>query len=207
MNQMCGTLVTGPIGFLGKFNNDYFGDDFDELFVTYIQNAINTSNAAINAYTIASLVFLPTLYVRQGWVNTRNTLQDMNQNYKALITDTNNSLAFTGQCKVETYDYGNITRTQYFSAGDPSECNQYNQDNGSFSEIISQPVYNYNVTFGPSDGLINAASSLAWKGATHILMPGSNHGQMKNDGNTKAVLTRIYNAGQGINPWWEINPR
>jgi hypothetical protein len=49
---------------------------------------------------------------------------------------------------------------------------------------------------------IFTASSLAWPGATHILMPGSNHGQMKNDSNTKAVLTRIYNAGVGIDSWW-----
>ena len=51
-----------------------------------------------------------------------------------------------------------------------------------------------------------ASSSLAWPGATHILMPGSNHGQMKNDGKTKAVLNRIYNSNFSdptINQFWK----
>jgi len=54
---------------------------------------------------------------------------------------------------------------------------------------------------------IFAASSLAWPGATHILMPGSNHGQMKNDGKTRDVLNRIYNAGVGIDSWWRTYER
>lgn len=188
----------------------FFGADDDTRLISDVQAFISLINTRINTLWL-EIPFNPVgaFNKRDAWITTRTVVENLNTNYKSLITNTSSTFAFTAQCKVESIEYGNITRTRHEYSATPEGCDQYSFVQGCCFEDLSQPVFNINTVTEASDGFIPVSSQIAFPGATTLQMPNSNHEQMKNDSNTKIVLRQIYQglSGGSGQAWWTIPTR
>ena len=179
---------------------NYFADNVD----SNVENKVNDANIMLTIQIDQTPWWRPS--AREALENVRNRLLNINRDIAGLTGALQLNYNFTGQCKLDYYDYGNLINTSYVSVGAPEDCDAYNTTSNNWtSEVLSSPQYNGSTSYLPHDGLIPVYSQEAWPGATKLYMNGSNHSQMKNDANTKTYLKEIWGGFRGL--WWEIQTK
>lgn len=128
----------------------------------------------------------------------------LNDSYKSLIgaleLNVDIQQSQTG-CQCDEYEYGELVSTTFISG--VTDCESLNQGNGYIWSYECSPVYSvsYSYTYKDSDGFILKESAQAIPNNVHVSdMPGSNHLQMRNDGNTKDKLDALFTGA--IHPYF-----
>jgi pimeloyl-ACP methyl ester carboxylesterase len=127
--------------------------------------------------------------ISNGWYKTYKWWEQSNDKWKTFIGANKTIATFTGSCTVRNRYDGSDYYT--VNASNANSCYSYSSTN-----YDAQPDYSYQAVNLPNDGIVLAESAMAFPGTTpgisRILMPGSNHQQMRNDRNTKAVLLKAF---------------
>ena len=111
--------------------------------------------------------------------------RDANDSYKQLVgarVMQVNAEGYWCRCRDE------YNAPTWYPVNDPADC-------FGDGDCLTFPIYEYQLVEKPSDGVVLAESAGILNGAVaSVLMPSTNHQQMRNSSVTKSVLNRVMNG-------------
>ncbi len=170
-----------------KYNLYYNGK-----YSYYKSNEIRWWYAALPGLALPSYLYYHNL--KNAWKRGVDWFPTFNPTWKSLIGTTAFRLVQFG-CECNYYDYENIINTQLFPGAD--DCSTYEDNTSLINYVICHPVYTLQEITRPSDGFILKESAIGGAEVNYPIreMPGSNHFQMRNDGNTLSAIKVIFEKG------------
>lgn len=197
----------------------YGADASDGLGITLVNNELNNYVSKYNFWDDQSAPFWLWLAcspcaiadeirynnLTNAWEKGVDWFPTLNPTWKDLIGALDMQVYQAG-CQCDYYDYGNLTGTQIFY-GD-TDCESLESGNMT-SSVECQPYYEIYTNTKTSDAFILAESAMNMPGVNYPVqvMEGSNHLQMRNDGNMGDAVNLIFNNGIDGRQYFMTDPR